>query len=62
MRPGILRWTTGARAECALAPTGPILERELQAQLHHAGVSRTDDRAAGYEVRCAAPAAESLGN
>src|ERR1700730_1591541 len=37
------------------------LERELHSQLHHAAASRTNQRIAGYDVGCAAPAAERAG-
>ena len=37
------------------------LERELQAELHHAAASRTDERIAGRDVGCGAPGAERAG-
>ena len=37
------------------------LEAELQAELHHAGASRTDERIAVCYVGCGAPAAERCG-
>lgn len=52
----------GARAEHALAPARLILENQFQPELHHSGVSRTDDWAARDEVWCAASTAKRVGN
>ena len=37
------------------------LEAQLQAQLHLAAASRTDEGIAGYEVGCGGPGAEGPG-
>ena len=55
----ILRCVAGARTEfVSHRPRQLELERELQTHLNVPGASRTDDRISGYDVGCAAPAAE----